>query len=98
MSAWLEQEGLDVPQAGHDHGSMPGMLSEAQLTALSEARGARFDRLFLQGMIRHHRGALAMAETVAVDGVDVLVGELAADVHLTQTSEIATMQELLADF
>ena len=48
-------------------------------------------------MIRHHRGALAMAETAAADGVDVLVGELAADVHLTQTSEIATMQELLAD-
>ncbi|MET0525687.1 MAG: DUF305 domain-containing protein [Nocardioides sp.] len=48
-------------------------------------------------MIRHHRGALAMAETVAADGLDVLVGELAADVHLTQTSEIATMQELLAD-
>ena len=58
--------------------------------------GARFDRLFLRGMIRHHRGALAMAEMVATEGVDVLVGELAADVHLTQTSEIATMQELLA--
>ena len=31
------------------------------------------------------------------DGVDVLVGEPAADVHLTETSEIATMQELLED-
>ena len=108
MSAWLEKEGLDVPQpgddprdfehseAGHDD-SMMGMLTEQEMTQLARARGSAFDRLFLQGMIRHHRGALAMAETVAADGVDVLVGELAADVHLTQTSEIATMQELLED-
>ncbi len=108
MSAWLEQEGLEVPQpgdeprdfehsAGHDD-PMMGMLTEQEMTRLARARGDVFDRLFLQGMIRHHRGALTMAETVAADGVDVLVGELAADVHLTQTSEIATMQELLADF
>ena len=37
-----------------------------------------------------------MADTVATEGVDVLVAELAADVNATQTSEIATMQELLA--
>lgn len=75
---------------------MMGMLTEQEMSQLALARGSAFDRLFLQGMIRHHRGALTMAETVAADGVDVLVGELAADVHLTQTSEIATMQELLA--
>jgi uncharacterized protein (DUF305 family) len=107
MSGWLEQEGLEVPQpgddprdfehsAGHDD-PMMGMLTEQEMKQLARARGSAFDRLFLQGMIRHHRGALAMAETVAADGVDVLVGELAADVHVTQTAEIATMQELLAD-
>ena len=68
MSAWLEQEGLEVPQpgddprdfehseAGHDD-SMMGMLTEQEMTQLARARGSAFDRLFLQGMIRHHRGA-----------------------------------------
>lgn len=107
MSAWLEREGAEVPQPGDDprqfdhseHGSdsMMGMLTKQEMSELAHARGSRFDRLFLQGMIRHHRGALAMVDTVATEGVDVLVNELAADVHVTQTSEIATMQELLAE-
>ncbi|HWM72913.1 MAG TPA: DUF305 domain-containing protein, partial [Nocardioides sp.] len=107
MSAWLEQQGVEVPQPGDDpgefdhsqggHDSMMGMLTKQEMSQLAEARGSRFDRLFLRGMIQHHRGALAMTDTVATDGVDVQVNELAADVHLTQTSEIATMQELLAN-
>jgi uncharacterized protein (DUF305 family) len=98
MSSWLERQGIDVPGPGHDHGSMPGMLTEAQLTELADARGARFDRLFLRGMIRHHKGALQMAEDVSAEGVDVIVSEVAADVYVTQTAEISTMQEMLANF
>jgi len=107
MSGWLETEGVEVPQPGDDprdfdhseHGQDPmmGMLTKQEMSELARARGSRFDRLFLQGMIRHHRGALVMADSVAAEGVDVIVNELAADVHLTQSSEIATMQELLAD-
>jgi uncharacterized protein (DUF305 family) len=106
MSSWLEQQGVEVFQPGadphdfdhslHGHDPMLGMLTDAQLAELAEARGSRFDRLFLQGMIRHHRGAVRMAENVATEGVDVLVTELAADVHVTQTSEIARMREMLA--
>ena len=106
MSSWLEQEGVEVPQPGddprefdhseHGHDAMMGMLTKQEMSELAHARGSRFDRLFLQGMIRHHRGALVMADNVAAEGVDVLVNELAADVNVTQTSEIATMQELLA--
>jgi uncharacterized protein (DUF305 family) len=107
MSAWLEQQGVEVPQPGGDprdfdhsqggHDPMMGMLTKQQMSQLADARGSTFDRLFLRGMIRHHRGALMMADLVATEGVDVLVGEMAADVHVTQTSEIALMQELLAD-
>ena len=52
---------FDHSEAGHDD-SMMGMLTEQEMTQLARARGSAFDRLFLQGMIRHHRGALAMAE------------------------------------
>ena len=107
MSSWLEREGVEVPQPGddptdfdhsmHGHDPMMGMLTDREMRALAEARGERFDRLFLQGMIQHHRGAVEMAENLAEEGIDVLVTELAADVHLTQSSEIARMQDLLRD-
>ncbi len=107
MSAWLEREGIEVPQPGddprdydhseHGHDPLMGMLSSRELAELARARGSRFDRLFLQGMIRHHRGAIRMAENLATEGVDVLVTELAADVELSQSAEIARMRGLLAD-
>lgn len=106
MSAWLERQGIEVPQPGddprdydhgmHGHDPMMGMLTAAELDELAAARGSRFDRLFLEGMIQHHRGAVRMADNVASEGVDTLVTELAADVHLTQSSEIGRMRELLA--
>jgi len=78
-----------------DMSGMPGMLTDTQLDALAQARGRAFDRLFLQRMIQHHEGALTMAGTVAVDGVDLRVSELAADITLGQTAEIDRMRELL---
>jgi len=105
MSAWLEREGVEVSQPGddphdydhseHGHDPMMGMMTKAQMAELAKARGTRFDRLFLEGMIRHHQGAVRMSENLAAEGVDVLVTELAADVHVTQNAEIAQMRELL---
>ena len=74
---------------------MRGMLTDAQMRRLAAARGAEFDRLFLHGMIQHHRGAIEMADAVAVGGSDLLVSELAADVKATQAAEISRMRDLL---
>ena len=102
MSAWLEEHGVSTESSdghgGHDdHGETPmaGMLTPEQMDDLAAARGRAFDRLFLRGMIAHHRGALDMADTVAVEGIDVRVTELSADIDLTQSSEIALMRRLL---
>jgi uncharacterized protein (DUF305 family) len=105
MSSWLEAQDVEVPEAGddaeeydhgeHGHDPMRGMLTDRQMRALAAARGADFDRLFLRGMIQHHRGAIAMADAVAVGGSDLLVSELAADVKATQAAEISRMQDLL---
>jgi uncharacterized protein (DUF305 family) len=77
---------------------MPGMLTEAELTALREARGAGFDRLFLESMIRHHEGALVMVRRLldARGGTaDPEIYRLAADVDADQRAEIARMRALL---
>ena len=101
MSAWLEEHGIPAaPEdglSGHHGGSaqMMGMLTPAEMDALAAARGREFDRLFLEGMIGHHQGALRMANTVAVKGIDVRVLELAGDVSLTQNAEIAQLRQLL---
>ena len=54
--------GLEAPH--HDMTGDPpmsGMLSRAQMAALAAAKGPEFERLWLQGMIYHHQGALDMA-------------------------------------
>ncbi len=105
MAGWLSARGLRVPTteddpAEFDHGThghtpMTGMLTEEEMAALAAARGRRFDVLFLEGMIKHHEGALTMADVVAVDGADVRIGELAADIVASQTAEIGIMRQML---
>jgi uncharacterized protein (DUF305 family) len=73
---------------------MPGMLSAAEMRTLAEASGARFDRLFLADMIRHHAGAVTMAERVAVSGSDLRVSEIAAEVATEQRAEIDRMRTI----
>jgi uncharacterized protein (DUF305 family) len=51
----------------HDHGlhgdpPMAGMLSMAEMEALAAASGPEFERLWLEGMIYHHQGAIDMAQ------------------------------------
>ena len=43
---------------------MPGMLTDEEMAALDRARGPEFDRLFLNGMIRHHQGAIDMVDVL----------------------------------
>ena len=55
-------KGMDMSHMHHDMPLMPGMLSPDQMKALAKAKGAKFDHLFLTGMIQHHQGALTMVE------------------------------------
>lgn len=105
LAAWLAERDLAVPRTvddveafdhdNHGHTEMAGMLTDEEMRALRAARGREFDRLFLRGMIHHHRGAIEMAQSVGRDGSDVLVAEMAADVTATQAAEIDRMRELL---
>lgn len=94
MEGWLKKNGGPRPQSGHDHHTMPGMATDAQLGRLRGARGAAFDELFLQLMITHHEGALSMAGEVLTQGNNVLVEEMANDVIAQQTAEIDRMRSL----
>lgn len=79
---------------------MPGMLSPAQMARLAASRGGDFDRLFLQGMVQHHQGALDMvAELLALPDAaqDTLLSDFTNSVVADQSAEILRMQSLLSE-
>ncbi|MFD6225415.1 DUF305 domain-containing protein [Streptomyces sp. NPDC060232] len=92
--------GSGGPSAGHghghaqDHAAMPGMATEQQLKALTDARGADFDRLFLTLMTAHHEGAVTMAGEVLAGGNNLAVEEMANEVVATQSAEIHRMRAM----
>ncbi|MBB4981787.1 MULTISPECIES: DUF305 domain-containing protein [Streptomyces] len=94
MEGWLKNNGGPRAQGAHDHHSMPGMATEAQLEELRSAKGEAFDALFLKLMIKHHEGAVTMAAEVLSEGNNVLVEEMANDVIAQQSSEIDRMRSL----
>jgi uncharacterized protein (DUF305 family) len=110
MRHWLEARGQAAPNPGGareqheamDHAGagmlMPGMLTNAQLAQLAAARGAEFDRMFLDFMIRHHEGALTMVASLFATpgaGQEAEVFRFASDVDTDQRAEIARMRTLL---
>ncbi|MFF9344632.1 MULTISPECIES: DUF305 domain-containing protein [unclassified Streptomyces] len=94
MEGWLGSNGGPREQGAHDHHSMPGMATEAQLAQLRAAKGGAFDELFLKLMVTHHEGAVTMAAEVLAQGNNVLVEEMANDVIAQQTAEINRMRSL----
>lgn len=89
MASWS-----GVKSSTHAGHMMDGMLSEDELNELREAKGAEFDALFLKGMIKHHEGAIEMAQDVLASENKVVV-DLGSSIIAAQKSEIAKMKELL---
>jgi uncharacterized protein (DUF305 family) len=105
MQRWLAVRGQEVPgeHAHHMPGAplMPGMLSAEEMGRLGEARGAEFDRLFLEFMVKHHEGALVMVEELfssAGAGQDSEIFAFASDVVDDQRAEIDRMGAMLVAF
>ena len=92
MKSWIDGDDSDS-HAGHGM-SMDGMLTESEIETLRNSTGATFDRLFIEGMIGHHEGAIEMVEII--DGSkNSEVKELAANIVSSQSAEITAMKELL---
>jgi len=111
MQGWLRDRGLEVPDAtstrhkmrmnGTVHEMlMPGMLTDEEMAALDQARGPEFDRLFLEGMIKHHQGAIDMVDVLFKSygaAQDETVYKFASDVYADQSIEIDRMHQMLGD-
>ena len=94
MRAWLSAAGASE-EMGHSSHGMDGMLTEEQMATLLSSSGADFEKLFLEGMISHHLGAIAMAQTV-IDSANPEVRALAEAIAASQQVQIDFMETLLA--
>ncbi|MGV9738002.1 DUF305 domain-containing protein [Nocardia farcinica] len=101
----LATEHLGWLPAGHRHdgpdeaaGGMPGMASTADLDALAAARGRDADILFLQLMIRHHEGGVAMARAANALLERGPVKETARSMVQQQGQELGVLNALLVQF
>ena len=105
MQGWLQEWGLPSPDPsaggmeGMDHGDMDmggmtvaGMMSAEDMATLANATGADFDTMWLQMMIAHHQGAIAMAEVALRDSRDPEIRRMAQAVIDIRTREIAEMK------
>jgi uncharacterized protein (DUF305 family) len=106
MRQWLAEHGAPAPTEGpgHQHHDaagkplhMPGMLTADEMARLAAATGPAFERLFLEGMIKHHQGAITMVKDLfgAGAGREAVIFRFASDVDTDQRAEIARMSALL---
>lgn len=110
MVDWLDSWGEPIPatmrdhtNAGHhgtgeipaDSADIPGMVTAEQLRALKKARGEAFETLWLQIMVEHHQGAIAMAATERADGVYAPAVQLAETIQKSQEAQIDQMLALV---
>ena len=91
--AWMEGD----MNMSHSSGLMPGMATEDELAHLRSLSGTAFDVEFLRLMIRHHQGGLKMAQYAEQHAQVSAVSTLARSIAETQTAEVGTMAQLLAE-
>jgi uncharacterized protein (DUF305 family) len=98
MQGWLNQWGTPAmpPMSGHDMPGMSGMMSNSDMTALTDAQGVDASKLFLTQMIAHHEGAITMAQNEIKDGQYEPAVAMAHAIVTTQQQEIDTMRGILA--
>jgi uncharacterized protein (DUF305 family) len=106
MSGWLTRWGAPVPasDAGSDMAGMEGMgdqtggmMSPEEISTLNKATGATFDRMWLQMMVKHHQGAVAMAKTALDQGSNPEAKKLARTIIDGQSAEIAEMNSTMSE-
>jgi uncharacterized protein (DUF305 family) len=96
MRGWLAGWGASPSSsmADHGHGGDDGMLGQGDMDALEAADGTEATTLFLNGMVKHHEGAIAMAETELTEGVNPEAKRLAQTIIDAQRAEIDEMKQL----
>ncbi|TFC81982.1 DUF305 domain-containing protein [Cryobacterium cheniae] len=98
LTDWLGEWGADTGGMSDMNHGTDGMMSEADMMTLDNASGADADRVFLELMIAHHEGAIAMAQTHIDEGGNADAQALSSAIVASQSAEIAVMTDLLTEY
>ncbi len=90
MTGWLKSWHNETPGSMEKMPGMDKMMGE--MKTLEKAKGAEFDRMFLQMMIPHHEGAVSMSQLVGKRTERPELRKLAQDITKAQKAEIAEMK------
>ena len=99
MFADLGEKTGTMPHSGGHSAGMAGhggMMDDQDMAALMDASGADAARLYLEGMIRHHEGAIEASDAQIADGTYEPALELAQEIKMAQAAEISEMKALLS--
>ncbi len=94
MQGWLELWNQPAAAPGGTM-QMPGMATQEQVNALKTLPSPALEKQFLELMIRHHQGGVAMAQAELQTGSQPNVKRLADNIVKGQQAEIEYMQGLL---
>ena len=94
LAAWSQPLSSAQPPM-NGQGEMMGMATQQQVNDLRTLTAAQAEVLFLQLMIRHHQGGVAMAQDVLHQTRRPEVARLTTAIVEGQQSEIAHMEQLL---
>ncbi len=99
MRAWQrEWFGAEATPGGHAGHGMSDQEMGMDVDLEELRRAEPFDRAFLEAMIRHHEGAVRMAEQIRASTQRPELQELASEIITTQRAEIEQMRAWLADW
>ncbi|MES2093671.1 MAG: DUF305 domain-containing protein [Actinomycetota bacterium] len=95
MKTWLSDWGQkSSSMAGMDMGG--SLMSDSDMAALKSSTGLEASKLFLTQMTVHHKGAITMATTEVDTGKNADAIAVAKKIIAAQTTEIATMSDILS--
>jgi len=104
MQDWLRSRDQEVTTRNAHHAvgvePMPGMLTQEEMGLLEQAQPPEFDLLFLEFMIKHHRGALTMVENLLAErgtAQDSQLFAFTSDITADQSMEIDRMDTMLSE-
>ncbi len=93
MKQWLKDAGAGT-DPGHEMSGMGGMLTEEEFKNLETATGGEFDKLWLEGMTKHHDGAIHMT-TMINDAQNMSIKNFGMNVVNVQSAQIEQMKIML---
>ncbi|WP_433668239.1 DUF305 domain-containing protein [Nocardia sp. CA-136227] len=97
ITTLLQSFGKPAPSADMGgHAGMDGMMTKDQMAKLESLSGPEFDKLWMQMMIEHHKGAITMANTELAQGTNADSKAMAQAIVNAQQQEIDQMNKMLA--